>query len=157
MPPRFNSPPLIRINPQLGPEYFKSYSWTRPLQTHWRPATCEEVRCDDFINGFEITIDKSTPLGEKQYDFLTHDRERSYTVEQEGLYLYRFTYPPGTRGFAGDKHDHRLPVGREPLLSVRAGDWRKYLSPPRQHKYVDDWVEDFSENQNKIVELQRRG
>jgi hypothetical protein len=157
MPPTFNAPPLNRIPPQGRPEFYKTYSWNRPLSTHWRQATCEEVRCDDFVNGFLLTIDISTKLGAKQYHYLTHDRERSYTIDEVGLYIRNFIYPPGTRGFAGDKHDHRLPVGREPLLSVRAGDWRKYLAPAYRHAYIDDWVEDFAENQNRIVEIQKRG
>ena len=111
----------------------------------------------DYINGFTLTIDISTPLGQKQYDFCTHDRERSYTIDEQGMYVRHFIYPPGTRGFAGAVHDHRLPVGREPLLFVRAGDWRRYLAPAYQHAYVDDWVEDFAENQNRITEIQKRG
>jgi hypothetical protein len=157
MPPIFSPPPLNRIQPQGGPELYKSYSWARPLRTHWREATCEEVQCDDFVNGFMFTCDISTPLGQRQYDFLTHDRERSYTVDEEGPYIRHFIYPPGTRGFAGNKHDHRLPIGREPLLLVRAGDWRKYLAPAYQHASVDDWVEDFATNQDKIQEIQKRG
>ena len=157
MPPRFNPPPLQRLVSKVPPEHYKTYSWSRPLRTHWRKATCEEVLCDDFVNGFMLTIDISTKLGAKQYDYVSHDRERSYTIDREGLYLYHFIYPPGTRGFAGEKHDHRLPVGREPLLFVRAGDWRRYLSPPHQHAYVDDWIEDMSENQEQIIKIQKRG
>ncbi len=148
---------VSRIAPAAGPENFKTYSWSRPLSTHWRKATCEEVQCEDFTNGFVFTCDISTPLGERQYNYCSHDRERSYTIDEEGPYIRHFIYPPGNRGFAGNKHDHRLPVGREPLYAVRAGDWRKYLAPPVQHKYVDDWIEDMSENQNRIIEIQRRG
>lgn len=157
MPPRFTPPPLQRIPPRIESKYLKTYSWLRPLNTHWRPATCEEVQCEDFVNGFKLTIDVSTKLGQRQYDFITHDRERSYTIEREGVYLYHFIYGPGNRGFAGDKHDHRLPIEREPLLFVRAGDWRQYLGEPFQHKYVDDWVEDIAQNQDAIIAIQKRG
>ena len=157
MPPKFNPPPLQRLVSKVAPENYKTYFWSRPLSTHWRPATCEEVQCEDFMNGFMFTCDISTDLGRRQYEYLTHDRERTYTIDEDGPYLRNFIYGPGNRGFAGDRHAHRLPVGREPLLSVRAGDWRKYLAPPVHHKYVDDWVEDFSENQEAIQKVIQRG
>jgi len=159
MPPRFIPPRLNRITPRLGPEYYQSYTMSLPLSTHWRPATCEEVDCPDFINGFVLTVDTSTDLGQKQYYYVTHDKSRKYSMQRLNQYTYKFIYGPGNNPFAGPAHEHRLPIGREPYWLVRGGDWRGNPRgiETRVHTKPEFWVEDCADNQQKLAEFEKRG
>lgn len=159
MPPRFVRQPLNRTPMRLGPEYYQSFTRAMPLSSHWRRVSCEFYECDAWLNGFVLTIDTSTELGLKQYDYVTHDKTRSYSMQRINLTEFKFIYPPGTPGFAGVDHDHFFPVGREPLWVVTGGDWR---GNPRQlrrreHTRPEHWVEEFAENQIVLAEIAKRG
>lgn len=148
---------LNRIPPKMGPENYKSYTIRAPLATHWRRGKCEEFGCNDFLYGFVTTVDISTELGQKQFDFITHDRERSPSMQRVSETLYKFTFQPGTPCF--NRSEHRVPVGRPPLLLVMGGDWRgnPRRVPTVRHQRVEDWVEDFSIHQDKIAAAVQRG
>ena len=148
---------MSRIVPKLGPEGYKSYSWRRPLSTHWRKATCEEARCGAFRLGWVSVVDVSTELGRRQYDYITHDTSRQHHEEKTGTGLVSFTFPPGQEFFAGaPQHEHRKPVDRPPLLLVTGGDWR---GNPRQvrtvvHRHADDFVDDFATHLEGLARAQ---
>jgi hypothetical protein len=148
---------LNRIPPQAGPEAYKTYSWRAPLSTHWRPATCEEVDCPDFLNGFVTTVDTATDLGQKQYHFLTHDRKRSYSMQRVNDTLCKFVFRPGT--ICMRFRDHRAPIGRPPLFLVSGGDWRgnPRQIPTTRHRTAENWIEDFSDHQDRISTAVQRG
>jgi hypothetical protein len=146
----------FRIEPVAGPQFYKSYTMKAPVRTHWRPATCEEYECDDFLCGFVTTVDLTSDLGQRQYHYLSHDRERSYHIQRLSMELVKFIYGPGNRCFRSD--EHRVPVGRPPRLLVVGGDWRG--NPRREilvHTRVEDWVDDSRNHQDKIATLVQRG
>lgn len=150
---RFNHNNII---PAAGPEHYKSYSMRSPIKTHWRQATCEEYECEAFLVGFITTVDLNTELGQRQYDYLIHDRERSYSMQRVSMTMVKFIYGPGNRCFSSG--DHRVPVGRPPRLLVVGGDWRG--NPRREvrvHTRVEDWVDDSRNHQDKIARLIQRG
>lgn len=142
-----------RLTPDAGPEHFKSYSWRAPLATHWRQGTCEEYECEAYLKGFVTTVDISTDLGQKQYHFLTHDKTRSCSMQRVSQTVFKFIYPPGNKCMK--YWEHRVPIGKPPLLLVLGGDWR---GNPRQlktvvHRRPEDWIEDFSEHQDRIANV----
>jgi hypothetical protein len=139
-----------------GPESYKSYSMRAPFRTHWRPATCEEYECEAFRNGFVTTVDLNTDLGQKQYNYLSHDKSRSYHMQRVSMTLVKFVYGPGNRCF--NSQGHRVPVGRPPRLLVVGGDWRGNPRGDRRvHSNVDDWVDDARNHQDKIARIIQRG
>lgn len=144
-----------RIVPSRGPEQYKTYKIAAPLRTHWRLASCEEYGCEDFLNGFTITINLETELGQKQYYYLTHNPERKAGGRQERLNtaLVSFHFGPGNRCVRSG--EHRVPMGRPPLLLVAQGDWRGNPRniPVRRHRNHDDWVNDFGDHQNRIKKV----
>lgn len=146
-----------RISPNMGPENYKSYTMRAPFETHWRMATCEEYECIDFLNGFAITVDTATELGKKQHYYLTHDNERSYSLQRVTESLFKFIYKPGNP--CVKRADHRVPIGRPPLLLVVGGDWRGNPrgTPTVRHTRVEDWVDDFATHQEGLATLLRRG
>lgn len=159
MPPVFRQPPLNRIHPRLGPEFYQSYTMSMPLSTHWRKVTCEQYECDDYKYGFVLDVDTSTELGQKQFHYVTHDKSRRYSMQRPGLNSFKFVYPPGNAGFAGPQHDHYLPIGREPIFLVKGGDWRGNPrgTPTRVHTEVGHWIEDCALNQQFLADVAKRG
>lgn len=144
-----------RIVPPRGPESYKTYKVAAPLRTHWRLASCEEYGCNDFLNGFTITVDITTELGKKQAYYLTHNPERkaNSTMERLNEALVSFHFPPGNRCVRSG--EHKVPIGRPPLLLVAQGDWRgnPRRIPVRRHRNYDDWIDDFGNHQNRIKRI----
>lgn len=148
-----------RLASDLGPEHMKSYSVTAPIKTHWRPATCAEYECDEYLYGFRLTIDTSSQLGQAQYDYITHDKTRKFSMQKIGENQYVFLYQPGQEGMGRAHGDHRVAVGRPPILVVTGGDFRGNPrgTPPRIHKRADDFIDEFANNQIRLREMIQRG
>jgi len=148
---------LNRIPPNMTPDAYKTYRILAPLETHWRPATCEEFDCAAYLNGWVTTIDESTALGSKQAYFIRHNKTRRYTEDRLSSGLTQFSYGPGNECFASSTHV--VSVGRPDRLIVDGGDWRgNPLGTPRVvHTNPEFWVEDFAENQQKLAETIEKG
>lgn len=148
---------LNRLQPKMQPQNYKTYSVRAPLSSHWAKATCEEVDCDGWLYGFVTTVDVGTELGQRQFHFLTHDKRRSYSMQDIGAGLFKFVYRPGN--ICMNYQEHRAPIGKPPLLLVVGGDWRgnPLHAPTIRHRSVDNWVEDFSLHQNRITDIIKKG
>lgn len=153
----FSSDTSRAIMPKMGPQAYKTYGMTMPLKTHWRPASCDEVGCEAYRNGWVSTFDLGTELGRKQYAFCQADRERSYSMQRTGLNLVKLLYKPGTPCF--NRSTHRVPMERPARLYVADGDWRgnPRRTPVRVHSRAADWVEDFSIHQDRLATAVERG
>lgn len=146
---------VSRILPAMPVQAYKTYGMSMPLPTHWRPATCEEVDCEAYRYGWVSTFDLSTDLGQKQYDYCRQDKTRSCSMQRASLTLVKFVYPPGNRCFRAG--DHRLPMERPAVFTVRGGDWRGVTTSARVHKRAEDWIEDFAEHQDRLATQLERG
>lgn len=144
------------VPPRLGPAHFKTYALLRPRGSHFRQATCEEFECDQFINGFELHVDTSTQLGQRQYHYVTHDTTRSFVKKRTGQFIFTFHYPPGNDGF-GDAHRHLMNIQRPPTALVMPGDWRGQTGDARVHKRLEDWVDDSQNHHDKLATVRQRG
>jgi hypothetical protein len=130
---------------------YKTYTVARPEATHWRPATCAEVECGAWANGWATTVPSASP----QAQYIRAKSGRAFTERAEGTSVV-FLFKPGQRCFASD--GHRLPVEREPLFIVRDGDYRGNPSGWRmRHSSGQAWVDDFGEHQQRLKETQERG
>jgi hypothetical protein len=150
----------VRLNriPPAGPAHaYKTYGIAMPLATHWRPATCEEVDCAAYRNGWVTTVDLSTDLGKRQFEHCKGDRSRSYSMQRPELNLIKFVYAPGNRCFSAG--DHRLPLGRPARFYVAGGDYRGNPRGirTRVHQRAADWVEDFAGHQGRLAAAIERG
>jgi hypothetical protein len=150
---------LNRLAQKVGPEFYKTYTIDAPIASHWRPATCEEYECDDFLYGFVLTIDPTTDLGQRQLYFVKHDKSRKGSVQQISPQVIKVTYGPGNQCFEPKRSTHRVPVGRPPFYLVYGGDWR---GNPRGtatlvHRRPDDWVDDCATNQQRIAQSVQKG
>lgn len=148
----FGNALITRPTPLAGPGAYKTYTWLRPLSTHWRRGTCEEARCEAYQSGWTSTFDLSTELGQKQFHYCSHDKFRTFTYEHHAP-LVTFTYPPGNTCF----REHQVPLEREPVFVVRDGDFRGNPTGRRQALSADDWVDDFRNHEDSLADARQRG
>jgi hypothetical protein len=148
---------MFRPEPALPVTAMKTYRIAAPLATHWRPATCAEVECPEYLNGWISDIDEATELGQRQATFIRCDRTRAHAEERLPSGLTRFSFPAGTTPFAGPRHDHRVQNGRPERFLERDGDWRGNPTGWQRELGVDDWADSFANHQDKLAARLERG
>jgi hypothetical protein len=151
---------VFRLDPVLPAHAYKTYAITRPAASHYRPATCAEVDCAHYRDGWVTRIDTSTPLGAAQARYILDRSGRRYTLtsgaspDGDEFALVIFTFPPGQPCFTA----HRVPLERDPLFVVRGGDWRgNPMRERRQHVRASEWAEDFAEHQQALADQINKG
>lgn len=150
------SPEGQRLPPAMPVQAYKTYTLASPTATHFRPATCEEVACPNFLNGFRTRLDERTEQGMALAHYIRKESGRRFTEDRDDTGLTVFTFEPGQRCF--NSADHKLPLQRPEICIVRGGDWRG--NPTGQvvkHRNLDDWVEDFALHQQDIADRINRG
>ncbi|TGZ14750.1 hypothetical protein DV517_62330 [Streptomyces sp. S816] len=144
---------VFRIEPQMGPEAYKTYAIVSPISTHMRRATCEEVGCEHHLNGWRVRVEALTP------DLVraARDSGRKYTEQSIAEGETWLVFEAGQTCFKA--HEHRAPIGRPPLYLVRDGDYRgnPRRTKARLHQRPGDWVEDFAEHQQALADEIKKG
>lgn len=142
----------FRIEPRMPVENVQTYSIVAPVATHFRRATCAEVDCVRFLDGFAVMADESTAIGQARAHYIRHDRSRAHTEEHGAVTA--FLFPPGTRCF----EEHQTRLDRPELYLVRGGDWRgNPRQEQRRHMRPELWVEDFGEHQQRLADRLKEG
>lgn len=137
----------FRIQPAMPVHAYRTFGISKPLATHWRPATCEEVQCEAFVNGW-ITRAQT----DEQAAYIKRHSGRSFIETAKNV----FQFKPGQTCFAAA--DHKVPLEREGIYVARGGDWRGNPTGERRvHARPADWVEEFAEHQDMLADRVRRG
>jgi hypothetical protein len=148
----------------------QTYQVTAPVATHYRPATCVEVDCDAHRYGWVTKVDESTADGQFLAGILRGacrpvsapavNGTRRYIESRDESGMTLFEFPAGQLCFrmeASSEAPHIVPLDRPENYLVRGGDWRQHLGVSRVHVSADEWVEDFAENQNRVIQRIERG
>lgn len=140
---------------QLGAGAYQTFQIVAPKETHSVPATCEEVECAQYKNGWAMKIDLTIELGQRQAYYIKHQSGRSYEVHEQRDGLVTLHFRPGQPCF----NEHRKSIERDPLFRVKGGDKRgnPLKIPTRVHKKPEFWVEEFAENQQTIADAVKEG
>lgn len=143
-----------RVEPKGPVGAYATFRVANPRATHTRPATCEEVGCKPFLNGFLVTCNEATDLGQRQAAYLREHRRDGR--ERNGPGGTEFVFLPGSRCMGTD---HRVLLDRPPVCLVRPGDWRGNPggAHARRTVHVSEWLERFALNQDKLAEKVKRG
>jgi hypothetical protein len=147
--PMVRSPDGMRLIPQGRPSSYETFSIHRPLASHWRAATCREVNCPDYLNGWRVRVEQLTAKGlyaathcGRKYDELAVAPGETWLVYEAGQPCFR-------------AKEHQKPLERPELYVVRGGDWRALGDPFKVSS--ESWLDSFGENQEKLHDLQERG
>ncbi|MGW2720854.1 hypothetical protein [Streptomyces sp. NPDC001492] len=144
---------LSRPQPLMGAAAYKTYEMRAPLSTHFRPATCAEVDCPHYLNGWRVHLEALT---EDLADAARKSgrRYREEKVAEGQTYL---VFEAGQNCFRVSQH--RARVDRPPLYVVRDGDFRGNPrgTKARLHQRAQDWVEDFATHQQAIADQIEKG
>ncbi|MES2209441.1 MAG: hypothetical protein V4515_04560 [Chloroflexota bacterium] len=134
-----------------------TYGLHRPRATHTRPASCVQVECPQWRDGWSSLIDESSDLGRTQGAWIRGGSGRRFTEHRTPAGPTRFDFAPGQVCFAAA--DHTVPLDRPPLYIVRGGDWRgnPRRIPVRRHTRAEDWRDDFGDHQQQLRDAQLRG
>lgn len=144
---------LFRIDPAMPPEAYKTWSMVSPIETHMRQATCEEVGCDHYTQGWRVHLEALTP----GLQHAARTSGRKYTEQHVSPGQTYLVFEPGQPCFKATTH--RAPIGRPPLFLVRDGDHRgnPRRTPTRRYDRPDQWVDDFATHQTKLADEIRKG
>lgn len=154
----------FRLPPGLPVGAMKTYSLRRPAASHTRPATCAEVDCPHWRDGWSTLINPAlkieqpngpTVTGAAQAEYIrskVHGRRFVERRTEAGWFVFDFY--AGQPCFAAD--GHTVAVDRPPLYLVSNGDWRG-MTLARRHTRPDDWVEDFAGHQQHVTQRLQKG
>lgn len=143
---------MPRYQPSLPPQHMQTFQILAPADTHFRKATCIEVDCPRYLEGWHLRVEGLPPE-------LLHDAKNS------GRKWTQLDVAPGETWLVFEAGqpcfraaEHRLRLDKPELFVVRGGDHRgNPRDEVRQHVRADDWVDDFATNQQKLVDLQQKG
>lgn len=144
----------FRIQPALPVQSMQTYQIQAPQSTHYRPGTCEEADCPQYINGWVSLIDESTELGQRQANYIrSHSGRRFVREPVDSNGPVKYTFEAGQKCFGS----HQVRLDKPELFLVHAGDHRLNLGTVRRHVNADDWVDDFANHQDEIATRIERG
>ncbi|GAA2199945.1 hypothetical protein GCM10009787_48920 [Streptomyces bangladeshensis] len=137
----------------MGAESYKTYAMVSPLSSHFRPATCAEVDCPHYLNGWRVRVEGLAP----QDIHAAKTSGRRWIEQRVADGETWLVFEAGQPCFKASQH--RTRVDRPPLYIVRDGDHRGNPrgTKARLHQRAADWQEDFAEHQQKLADEIRKG
>jgi len=133
----------------------RTYGLHQPLATHFRRARCAEVQCDNWRSGWTMGYDLTDPDRRTAARWIRDKSKRAYTYEllDDGRRIV-FTFKAGQDCF----ERHHLPLERDPIMVVRAGDFR---GNPTGYRAVERrpeiFLERWSDDSDKLHTKRERG
>lgn len=150
---------VFRIQPALPVQAMQTYGLSAPQATHYRRASCREVDCSNYANGWVSGFDVTDAEQARACRIVREHSGRLFTVQEirgasHSVERVLLTFGPGQECFL----PHRVALEREPTYFLRDGDWR---ANPTGRKIVftdaTSFVDDFGEHQEKIKTRVERG
>lgn len=144
---------INRPQPLLPASARKTFSILMPTESHWRKATCKEIDCPRYLNGWKAQVENMSP-------------QQIHTIQQGGWKYRELRVAPGETWWLFEAGQtcfqadlHRVQLGKPELFVVRDGDWRgnPRRTPVLRHKRPELWVEQFSEHQAKLAAARQQG
>lgn len=151
----FNSEPF-RQTPAGPAHAYETFQIATPRGPEYqRAATCEEVQCEHWLNGWVTRVPADSDL---EYLIRKERSRRPWTLEQRDESTVSFTYGAGTPCFRASTHRVNVRPDLPQLFVVRGGDWRGNPTGARRvHQRPDDWVENLQESTESLRETIERG
>lgn len=140
-----------RIPPAGRPADYVTHQVLAPAATHWRAATCEEVDCGHWHNGWRLRLEGLQPAdlaaivqSGRRYTRTPVAPGETWLVFQAGQPCFRAAA-------------HRLPLERPGIFQVRQGDFRLPIRGVRTFATPEDWRDHMGEHLDRLAEQRQRG
>jgi hypothetical protein len=140
-----------RITPQGPSRAYQTHEVLAPLATHWRRATCEEIDCGEYRNGWRLRVDALTPKMLADIDEVGYRYTRLPVAPGETYLIFEAGQP------CFKASQHQAPLGKPGIYRVRQGDWRMPVAGVHTFATPEDWRDHLGEHLGKIADLRQRG
>lgn len=161
-PNQFRIPaPKPPMHTRALPPHLKNYVILAPPSTHFRPATCEQVRCRAFTIGWETHCDEAVAELKDLAAWIrrgTHgNKYDEYRAPGSSITVFRFP-PFQPRPFGLEHRKHLIKIERPELFAYRdvSTGWDLKLHAGAENG-ARDWVDDFATNQDKVARKVQEG
>ncbi len=146
----------FRLTPAGPAQAYQTFEIKTPHGPSFeRPATCEEVDCDAWRNGWVTRVPFGSGLAEAVVNSGRPYAETTGldTAERE------FMFAPGTPCFRSSTHRIAIRPDQPQVFLVKDGDWRgnPMGTRPRVHQRPEDWVEHAQEVTDNVIQRIERG
>lgn len=140
-----------RIQPQMPSQNYQTFQVASPLSTHYKPATCKEIDCPNYLNGWRIRVEG---LPEDMLHLAKHSgrRFREVSIKEGETYL---VFEGGQKCF--QESTHRTSLQRPEFYFIGQGDWRSYSSRNAERVSTEEWLDRFRTNQDSLATQLERG
>lgn len=143
---------MNRIPPQGRVQDYRTFQISAPLRTHWRAATCAEVDCPQYLNGWRVRVDVLPPqmvhtarTSGRKFTELHVAEGENYLVFEAGQSCFRVS-------------QHRVKLDRLEFYIARDGDWRgNPTGNVRKHTRPEFWMEEMNENNGRLQQVRQNG
>lgn len=145
---------MASLQPRMDPQNYKTYAVVAPISTHFRPATCEEMGCPAYLNGWRVRVEGLAP----DLVHAARNSGRKYVEQSIGEGETWLVFAPGQPCFRASDHRTRV-MDRPPLYVVRDGDHRGNPrgTKARLHHSPDNWLDDFATHQQSLADEIAKG
>lgn len=133
---------------------YKTYQIAAPIDTHTRKATCEEIGCTAYRDGW--TYAKSGLIAEDLYELVTHAGKRYREVKLDDSAEIYLVFEPDQPCFQAASH--RISLERPQFFFAGRGAGTAYS--PRQATQFDNgeqWADSFAHHQDVINRVFEEG
>jgi hypothetical protein len=142
----------FRLEPLMPAAAYKTYQVAAPMSTHFVRASCAEVACPNYLNGWRVRVEILPP--HLLHQARTSGRRFTEVHVAEGETW--LVFEAGQACFQAGEHRRRLE--RAERFIIRDGDHRGNPLGTRPVEISDgSWVDDFGEHQEKLAEQAERG
>ncbi len=144
---------MSRPEPQMPASAYKTYAIVAPAATHHRPATCAEVDCPHYLNGWRVRVEGLPP----EMVHAARTSGRRFIEQQVAAGETWLVFEAGQSCFKAS--EHRTRIDKPELFIVRDGDHRGNPrgTKARMHARPEHWVEDFATHQQGLADAHKEG
>lgn len=145
----------FRLQPEGPAHAYRTFQVAMPKGPEFeRPATCEEVECEHYLNGWQTIV----PADNAELLAALRTSGRSFTEVDPNAVMRVFTFAPGQPCFRASQHRKLVRPDTPQLFVVRGGDWRGNPTGERRiHQRPEDWAEHLGEHTQQLADRIEKG
>lgn len=144
--------PMNRIQPAGPVQGYRTFQILAPSSTHRRPATCAEVDCPQYLNGWRVRVDNldaqmlhAAKTSGRKFTELNVAEGENWLVFEAGQACFKAAH-------------HSVPLDKQEIFIARDGDFRgNPTGRVRKHTRPEFWIEEMSENLDAVRTAQQQG